>query len=234
MIAEIVGDFAHAFLTHRFAGFFFTLFALNAIAFDRVIAKHRQGIGDIDHFADRCAGFDFNLQLTTGQALILRGPNGSGKTTLLRALADLQPPADGKITCAPDSIAYAAHSDGLKQMLTVRENLEFWASVFGAGTIDAAIDAFFLEPLLNRMAGALSAGQKRRLGLARLLVTGRPIWVLDEPTVSLDVEAVARFGETIKAHLANGGSALIATHNLDLAARMDRQIRLETGQIVPA
>ena len=161
-----------------------------------------------------------NFQLTTGQALILRGPNGSGKTTLLRALADLQPAADGKITCAPDSIAYAAHSDGLKQMLTVRENLEFWASVFGAGTIDAAIDAFFLEPLLNRMAGTLSAGQKRRLGLARLLVTGRPIWVLDEPTVSLDVEAVGRFGETIKAHLANGGSALIATH-IDLGIEAD-------------
>lgn len=161
-----------------------------------------------------------NFQLTAGQSLILRGPNGSGKTTLLRALANLQPPADGKITCAPDSIAYAAHSDGLKQMLTVRENLEFWASVFGAGTIDAAIHAFFLEPLLNRMAGALSAGQKRRLGLARLLVTGRPIWVLDEPTVSLDVEAVARFGETIKAHLANGGSALIATH-IDLGIEAD-------------
>ncbi|MDG1430114.1 MAG: heme ABC exporter ATP-binding protein CcmA, partial [Paracoccaceae bacterium] len=125
-----------------------------------------------------------------------------------------------KITYDIDSVAYAAHSDGLKQMLTVRENLEFWSSVFGTGNIDEAVEAFFLGPLLTRMAGALSAGQKRRLGLARLLVTGRPIWVLDEPTVSLDVEAVARFGETIKTHLQSGGSALIATH-IDLGIPAD-------------
>ncbi len=161
-----------------------------------------------------------NFQLSAGQALVLRGPNGSGKTTLLRTLAGLQPIADGLITCDTDSVAYAAHSDGLKQMLSVRENLEFWASVFGTGNIDKAVESFFLEPLLTRMAGALSAGQKRRLGLARLLVTGRPIWVLDEPTVSLDVEAVARFGETIKTHLNNGGSALIATH-IDLGIPAD-------------
>ncbi|MDG1738891.1 MAG: heme ABC exporter ATP-binding protein CcmA [Paracoccaceae bacterium] len=163
-------------------------------------------------------GIDF--QLSAGQALVLRGPNGSGKTTLLRTLAGLQPIADGKITYDIDSVAYAAHSDGLKQMLTVRENLEFWSSVFGTGNIDEAVEAFFLGPLLTRMAGALSAGQKRRLGLARLLVTGRPIWVLDEPTVSLDVEAVARFGETIKTHLQSGGSALIATH-IDLGIPAD-------------
>lgn len=162
-----------------------------------------------------------NFELSNGQALILRGPNGSGKTTLLRTLAGLQPAADGRIDCSPDSIAYAAHSDGLKQMLTVRENLEFWARVFGSGSIDAAIESFHLEPLLNRMAGALSAGQKRRLGLARLLVTGRPIWVLDEPTVSLDVEAAERFGETVRTHLAGGGSALIATHiNLGIEAEI--------------
>jgi len=160
-----------------------------------------------------------NFQLDKGQSLILRGPNGSGKTTLLRTLANLQHSTDGDVICDPDSIAYASHSDGLKQMLTVRENLEFWASVFASGNIDKAIDAFFLEPLLSRMAGALSAGQKRRLGLARLLVTDRPIWILDEPTVSLDTHAVARFGDTIKAHLDDGGSALIATHiDLGIAA----------------
>lgn len=160
------------------------------------------------------------FQLDAGQALILRGPNGSGKTTLLRTLAGLQPAAGGTITCDPDSIAYAAHSDGLKQMLTVRENLEFWASAFGTKSIDKAVDRFLLEPLLNRYAGALSAGQKRRLGLARLLVTGRPIWMLDEPTVSLDVESVARFADTIKSHLAEGGSALMATH-IDLGLAVD-------------
>lgn len=161
-----------------------------------------------------------SFDLPPGKALILRGPNGSGKTTLLRTLAGLQPAVDGVINCDADSVAYAAHSDGLKQMLTVRENLEFWSDVFGTRSIDAAIDGFQLEPLLDRPAGALSAGQKRRLGLARLLVTGRPIWMLDEPTVSLDVDAVGRFGETIKTHLANGGSALMATH-IDLGLDAD-------------
>jgi len=160
------------------------------------------------------------FELSPGKALILRGPNGSGKTTLLRTLAGLQPPAGGKIDCDPDSIAYAAHSDGLKQTLSVKENLEFWANVFAAGSIDQAVSAFQLEPLLHRPAGALSAGQKRRLGLARLLVTGRLVWILDEPTVSLDVEAVARFGETIRDHLARGGSAIIATH-IDLGLEAD-------------
>jgi heme exporter protein A len=153
-----------------------------------------------------------SFSLAAGQALILRGPNGSGKTTLLRTLAGLQPPVAGRIDTDPDTIAYAAHADGLKPTLSVRENLEFWAQVFGQTGIDAAVEAFALAPLLNRPAGALSAGQKRRLGLARLLVTGRPIWIFDEPTVSLDREAVASFGQTVQRHLAQGGAALLATH----------------------
>lgn len=153
-----------------------------------------------------------SFTLAAGQALILRGPNGSGKTTLLRTLAGLQPPVAGRIDADPDAIAYAAHADGLKPTLSVRENLEFWAQVFGQMGIDAAVAAFALAPLLNRPAGALSAGQKRRLGLARLLVTGRPIWIFDEPTVSLDREAVASFGQTVQGHLAQGGAALLATH----------------------
>ena len=92
------------------------------------------------------------------------------------------------------------------------ENLSFWADVFGAGAIAPAIDAFDLEALADRPAGNLSAGQKRRLSLARLLVTGRPIWCLDEPTVSLDTDNVARFGRAVGAHLAAGGLAIIATH----------------------
>lgn len=150
--------------------------------------------------------------LSPGDALILRGPNGIGKTTLLRTVAGLQPAQNGQVDVAPDSIAYAAHSDGIKHMLSVEENLMFWAQVFGTDDIAPALEAFALEPLRTRPAGALSAGQKRRLGLARLLVTGRPIWVLDEPTVSLDVDAVAMFASAIKTHLGAGGSALIATH----------------------
>lgn len=153
-----------------------------------------------------------NFSLEKGEALVLRGPNGSGKTTLLRTLAGLQPPVDGVIEADPDSIAFATHSDGLKPTLTVHENLSFWSEIFGTNDIAPAVSAFALDTLLNRPAGALSAGQKRRLGLARLKVSGRPLWILDEPTVSLDVESVARFAETVKAHLANGGSALLATH----------------------
>ncbi|MGB3243409.1 MAG: heme ABC exporter ATP-binding protein CcmA [Sulfitobacter sp.] len=160
------------------------------------------------------------LTLAPGEALILRGPNGSGKTTLLRAIAGLQPALSGQITGAEDRVAYAGHADGLKSMLSVAENLTFWAAVFGQTGIDAALDAYELRPLAARLAGTLSAGQKRRLGLARLLVTGRPIWVLDEPTVSLDADAVAQFAEAVRAHLAQGGSALIATHiDLGIAAR---------------
>ncbi|WP_213684102.1 heme ABC exporter ATP-binding protein CcmA [Roseicyclus sp.] len=154
-----------------------------------------------------------------GEALILRGANGSGKTTLLRTLAGLTPPLAGEIITAPDAIAYAAHADGLKSQLSVGENLAFWAGVFGTKDTSAAIDAFHLGPLLDRRAGEMSAGQKRRLSLARLLVTGRPIWCLDEPTVSLDAENVARFAAAVTAHLGMGGSAIIATH-IDLGLPM--------------
>ena len=150
--------------------------------------------------------------LSPGKALILRGPNGIGKTTLLRAIAGLQPSLAGEIGLDREAMAYAAHADGLKATLSVAENLSFWARVFGTDKVGEALEGFALGPLRNRPAGALSAGQKRRLGLARLIVTGRPVWVLDEPTVSLDVEAVAMFGVAIRAHLKGGGMALIATH----------------------
>lgn len=153
-----------------------------------------------------------SLAVASGQALILRGPNGSGKTTLLRTLAGLQPPAGGRFELPPDSVAYAAHADGLKSTLTVAENLAFWAAIYGGPAIGHAVKALDLAPLAHRRAGELSAGQKRRLGLARLLVTGRPLWLLDEPTVSLDTASVALFAGVVRAHLAAGGLAVIATH----------------------
>lgn len=153
-----------------------------------------------------------DLVLTAGQALILRGPNGAGKTTLLRTLAGLQPPAAGSIDLPAESVVYAAHADGLKATLTVAENLSFWAEIHGNHAIDHALMALDLTALQHRPAGELSAGQKRRLGLARLLVTGRPIWLLDEPTVSLDTASVALFAGVVRQHLTGGGIAIIATH----------------------
>ncbi len=153
-----------------------------------------------------------SFSLNPGHALILKGPNGIGKTTLLRTVAGLQRPVTGTVVMADDAVAYAAHSDGLKPSLTARENLGFWARVFGGGGIDAALAAMDLAALADRPAGALSAGQKRRLGLARLIVSGRPLWVLDEPTVSLDAASVARFAQVVGTHLAAGGAALMATH----------------------
>ncbi|MBT8410011.1 MAG: heme ABC exporter ATP-binding protein CcmA [Alphaproteobacteria bacterium] len=162
-------------------------------------------------------GVSFTLE--PGQALELRGPNGSGKTTLLRTLAGLQSALDGGIEAPDGAIAYAGHADGLKATLSVAENLRFWAAIYGGGAIDAALAAFDLRGLEERPAGNLSAGQKRRLGLARLLVTGRAIWMLDEPVVSLDTASVALFAAALKTHLAGGGSAVIATHvDLDIGA----------------
>ncbi|UXX82742.1 heme ABC exporter ATP-binding protein CcmA [Roseovarius pelagicus] len=153
-----------------------------------------------------------SFDLNAGEALILRGPNGAGKTTLLRTVSGLQPPLRGRVEADYDTLVYAGHADGIKPTLSVAENLIFWARVFGRRSISHALAAFELTPLADRPAGALSAGQKRRLGLARLLVTGREIWLLDEPTVSLDMQATALFATVVRDHLVAGGSALIATH----------------------
>ncbi|MEM6890223.1 MAG: heme ABC exporter ATP-binding protein CcmA [Pseudomonadota bacterium] len=163
---------------------------------------------------------DVTFTLEPGKALVLRGPNGVGKTTLLRTIAGLQPPVAGRIEGAEERVAYAAHADGVKSALTVTENLGFWASVFGDLSIHAALSAFDLAELAARRAGTLSAGQKRQLALARLLVTGRPIWILDEPTVSLDQEAVEMFSAAVQAHQRHGGMALLATH-IDLGLEAD-------------
>jgi heme exporter protein A len=163
-----------------------------------------------------------SLQLGAGEALLLRGPNGSGKTTLLRALAGFLAPAAGVIRLddapaerEPGELAhFVGHLDGIKSHLTVAENLAFWTAYLGDGgrTPAVALDGFGLAPLADIPAGYLSAGQKRRLALARLVAVRRPLWLLDEPTVSLDAEAVELLVAAIAGHVAGGGLAVIATH----------------------
>lgn len=152
------------------------------------------------------------LSLEPGAVLLVKGPNGIGKTSLLRTIAGLQAPEAGTITRPEDGIAYSAHADALKATMSVTENLSFWASVYGTGDIAPAIDAFNLRPLRRRLVQSLSAGQRRRAGLARLAISGAALWVMDEPTTSLDQPGTALVRDAIKAHTGAGGAAIIATH----------------------
>jgi heme exporter protein A len=156
--------------------------------------------------ADKLILSDVSLSVVAGDCVILRGPNGAGKTTLLRYLAGLA----GDLT--PQNIAFSGHLDGIKATLTVRENLSFWAGIYDFGNIDPILEQLSLTTLQTRAAGDLSAGQKRRLGLARLLLTNAEIWLMDEPTVSLDTATSDVIIDAIKTHCANGGAAIISTH----------------------
>ncbi len=166
-----------------------------------------------------------SLRLAAGEAASLRGPNGVGKSTLLRALAGLCPIAAGSAridghdlranpAAAQAALAYAGHLDSLKLSETPLEALRFHADLLGGERARApeALRAFHLETLAETPARHLSAGQRRRLGLARLLLTDRPVWLLDEPTTALDAASSAALLEAMKGHLARGGAILAATH----------------------
>lgn len=159
-----------------------------------------------------------DLAVTAGQALVLLGPNGSGKTTLLRALAGLVRPAGGRIDApAAEQIAFLGHADALKPGETVLDALTFWAKLHGAGplAVEDALERLAIGHLERRACGRLSAGQRRRVALARILISGRPLWLLDEPAAPLDTAGRALLARAVAGHLAGGGAVIAATH-LDL------------------
>ncbi len=168
---------------------------------------------------------DLDFALAPGGLLVLTGPNGSGKSSLLRVMAGLLRPAQGALYWdgAPVSddpgaqaarLHYLGHLDAVKPVLTAAENLAFWAALHGgaAAEVGRALAAFDLTALAGVPAGMLSAGQKRRVALARLLVAPAAIWLLDEPTVGLDTGSLARLGAAIADHRAGGGRVVAATH----------------------
>lgn len=165
-------------------------------------------------------GLEF--QVAAGTALVVTGRNGAGKSSLLRMIAglvriaagrlDLEG-ADGELSIA-EQAHYLGHQDALKPSLSVAENLQFWASYLGAAETaeEAALAAVGLDDLAALPAAYLSAGQRRRLSIARLVAIRRPIWLLDEPTSALDTAAQTRLSELMRAHLAGGGLIVAATH----------------------
>ena len=168
------------------------------------------------------SGLRFSLQ--SGGALVLAGPNGSGKSSLLRVLAGLIPPFVGAVRFDDETVSddrqahadrmhYVGHANAIKAPLSVRENLAFWAGLNNVpGDVDRALDAFDLVPIADTPGRILSSGQRRRLNLARLMLGQRPLWLLDEPTVGLDIASCKRLEDLIAAHRAGGGMVVLSTH----------------------
>jgi len=179
-----------------------------------------QAIGLAAFRGERLVFAGLSFAVPAGGALVLTGPNGSGKSTLLRLLAGLARPEAGRLLWdGADTLAdlpahaarlrYLGHQDAVKPGLTVAENLQFWGGGDAVRRALAAVDLLRLADLPARM---LSAGQKRRLAIARLVLTPAPLWLLDEPTLGLDAASVARVGALLAAHRAGGGMVVAATH----------------------
>jgi heme exporter protein A len=171
---------------------------------------------------------DVTFHVAAGEWVAVRGPNGSGKTTLLRCVAGLTRLDRGEVTHAGDFI-YAGHLAGLKDDLSAEENLAgalaLRAVESSAASRRAALAEAGLERRRNLPARRLSAGQRRRIGLARLSLDPAPLWILDEPLTALDDEGQALFGRLLARHLERGGAALLATHH-DLAPAPARELRI--------
>jgi heme exporter protein A len=165
---------------------------------------------------------DLAVRVDAGEALLLSGPNGSGKTTLIRTIAGFLKPAAGEIRLEHgdpersllEQCHYVGHRDSIKTSLTVEENAAFWGGFLGGAPtrLEAALAAFGLQELKDTPAAYLSAGQRRRLGLARILLVDRPLWLLDEPTASLDHAAQGMLRAVIERHLRAGGLLVAASH----------------------
>jgi len=170
------------------------------------------------------SGLDFAVE--TGQALVLVGPNGSGKSSLLRLLAGLLRPAQGAMTWNDEDIAgdpeahgarlhYVGHLDAVKPVFSVMENVAFWTGLTGKGgdgSVAAALEGFGIAHLAGVPGRYLSAGQRRRVNLARILTAPAPLWLLDEPTTALDRAAVGNLQDAVARHRAEGGIVVVATH----------------------
>ncbi len=179
------------------------------------------------------SGLSFSAR--SGEAITLTGPNGAGKTTLLRSVAGFCRLAAGTVRLQDEageremgeSCHFVTHSNALKAALTVAENARFWARYLGqdTATVGPALERFALQSLSHIPAGYLSAGQKRRLALSRLLLATRPVWLLDEPTVSLDTASTAILAGVVNDHVAGGGIVIAATH-IPLGLASPRELRL--------
>jgi len=195
--------------------------------------------------AERLVFEEIFLSAGPGELVVLRGPNGSGKSSLLRLLAGLLPAAGGEVSWNGQDMTrdrgelgqlvhYAGHLDAVKPPLNVAENLRFWAALYGetgaarAAVVDHALEAFNLTGLSDTPALYLSAGQRRRLGLARILTSKRPVWLLDEPTVALDAASVAGLREIVGKYRQDGGIVVAATH-VDLGMGDERVLDLSAA-----
>jgi heme exporter protein A len=163
---------------------------------------------------------NFDLSLRAGDGITIRGANGSGKTTLLRALAGLHEPKSGTVSGnehddGPPQISFLGHQDPIKAQEKLRDQFVFWASVAGCDSkvLDVIANQLGLTRQLGLQGGVLSAGQRRRASLARLLIEDRPVWLLDEPAAPLDSEGRALLGQVLDAHRAKGGMFIAAVHD---------------------
>jgi len=173
---------------------------------------------------ERTVFADLSFRCETGEALVLRGPNGTGKSTLLRLMAGLLKAHEGRLSWEGEDITeepeehnarlhYVGHADAVKSVLNVKENIAFWAELRGPSVkLTEALDAFGIAYLADVPGRFLSAGQKRRVNLARIIASPAKLWLLDEPTTALDASAVADLQREIARHRANGGMVIASTH----------------------